>query len=532
MRALLSTVVTAFTLMTLLGFSANLNPAAAQDAASILNARCSVCHQRLADGGLHRISAQRKTPEGWDMTITRMIVVHGLKITPEQKHTVVKHLADTQGLAPSESKGWRYALERTPGATDSAPTEELGIMCGRCHTFARVALQRRAPDEWVKSGHFHIGQYPTAEYQFYGRDRPWFDLATGPVAEELGKMLPLETEAWTQWQQVPKRDLSGLWRITGHQPGTGAYEGQLNITSGGDDRYDVAMSLTYDTGAAFSAEGQAQVFANHEWRASLRTDNERYRQVASVSEDGKSLTGRWFVAGNDIVGGSLNGARIDAGHQVLSVLPGHLKAGSEATLTIAGIGLAGYAKLGDGIEVLETLSASPEEMVVKVKAAANAASGPRAVSVGDIGADGLLVVYDKVDSVKVEPETTYSRVGGGGGPIPAVPAQFEAVGYMNGADGKPGTEDDVRIGVMPAAWSVTDFSEAAAALKDAQYSGTIDQFGYFTPAVAGPNPDRKFGTNNVGDLAVIAVVDDGGSKVEGRGHLFATVQRYIDPPIR
>ena len=103
---------------------------------------------------------------------------------------------------------------------------------------------------------------------------------------------------------------------------------------------------------------------------------------------------------------------------------------------------------------------------------------------------------------------------------------------MNGADGEAGTEDDVRIGVMAATWSVTDFSEAAAALQDAQYSGTIDRFGYFTPAVAGPNPERKFGTNNVGDLAVVAVVDDDGTKHEGRAHLYchgAALHRSADP---
>ncbi|MEM7224752.1 MAG: quinohemoprotein amine dehydrogenase subunit alpha [Pseudomonadota bacterium] len=530
MRALLLSAVMAFALTATSGTI--VKPAAAQDAESLLNARCSACHARLAEGGLSRISDQRKTPEGWDMTVTRMIVVHGLKIAPEEKHAVVKHLADTLGLAPSESRGWRYALERTPGATDSAPNDDLATMCARCHTFARVALQRRTPEEWVKSGHFHIGQYPTTEYQFYGRDRPWFDLATGPVAEELAKMLPLDSDEWRNWQQVAKRDLSGVWRITGHQPGTGSYQGQLNVQSSGGDRYDVSMSLTYDNGASFSAEGQALVFTNHEWRASLSTNNERYRQVASVAEDGKTLSGRWFVANNDIVGGTMNGTRIDAGHQVLSVLPGHLKAGSEATLTIAGVGMTGEAALGDGIQVLQTLSASPEAVVVKVRAAADAATGARNVAVGEASGDGLLVVYDKVDTVRVEPDTTFSRVGGGGGPIPAVPAQFEAIGYMNGDDKEPGTEDDVRIGVLPAAWSVTDFSEAAAALKDAHYAGTIDQFGYFTPAVAGPNPERKFGTNNVGDLSVIAVVDDSGSKVEGRGHLFATVQRYIDPPIR
>ena len=39
-------------------------------------------------------------------------------------------------------------------------------------------------------------------------------------------------------------------------------------------------------------------------------------------------------------------------------------------------------------------------------------------------------------------------------------------------------------------------------------------------------------TNNVGNLSVTATIDDNGNKVEGKGQLFVTVQRFIDPPIR
>ena len=506
--------------------------ASAQTAESTLNARCSTCHERQADGGLKRISVQRKTPEGWDMTITRMMIVHGLKITPEEKHTLVKHLADTQGLAPSETAGYRYALERTPGVFDSAPDEDLGALCARCHTFARVALQRRDRDEWVKLGHFHLGQYPTTEYQALGRDRDWFELATGAGPDALAKLLPLETEAWTAWQAAGRRDFSGSWRLVGRQPGRGPYEGRMDVSGGEGDRYDVTLSLTYASGAGFQASGKATVYTGHEWRASLSTANQKFRQVLSLSDDGSSLSGRWFLTDNDVVGGSLEGRRADGPAEVLAVTPNYLRAGEEATVAVAGVGLDGDLDLGSGLDVVEVMTASAESVVARVKAAGDAAVGPRAVAVGAASADGLLTVYDKVDEVRVEPDTTYARVGGGGGPIAPVPAQFEAVGFMNGVDGEAGTDDDLRIGVLPARWSVDNYSDLAAALKDLDYSGAIDQSGLFSPAVAGPNPERKMGTNNVGDLAVIAVVDDAGRAVEGRGHLFVTVQRFIDPPIR
>ena len=52
--------------------------------------------------------------------------------------------------------------------------------------------------------------------------------------------------------------------------------------------------------------------------------------------------------------------------------------------------------------------------------------------------------------------------------------------------------------------------------------------GIFTPAVAGPNPERRFSTNNAGDLTVTGTA----LGLTGEGHLIVTVQRWNDPPIR
>ncbi len=114
--------------------------ALAQSGEQLLNERCVACHEQKADGGLARIADIRKTPEGWDMNIVRMMIVHGVEVNPEERAALVKHLADTRGLAPSETAGYRYILERTPDAIDNVPSEDLGAMCGRCHSFARVAL--------------------------------------------------------------------------------------------------------------------------------------------------------------------------------------------------------------------------------------------------------------------------------------------------------------------------------------------------------------------------------------------------------
>ena len=184
-------------------------PVHAQSAESLINSKCGVCHERQADGTVNRINAVRKTPEGWLMTILRMEQNHGLQMTAPERRTLVKHLADSQGLAPSESKGYRYVLERTPGVTDTGPSESLTQMCGRCHTFARAALQRRDEDEWLKLVHFHLGQYPTTEYQALGRDRDWWGTVSTETVKELAKLLPYSPDVWTAWKDKPKQSAAG-----------------------------------------------------------------------------------------------------------------------------------------------------------------------------------------------------------------------------------------------------------------------------------------------------------------------------------
>jgi quinohemoprotein amine dehydrogenase len=522
------TMFMAFGLISLAGGQAAL----AQEGQALVNARCGSCHSANADGSRVRISEARKTPEAWDMTLVRMMIVHGVKLTPADRRKLVKHFADTQGLAPSETKGYRYILEKTPGVTDTGPTEELTQMCGRCHSFARVALQRRDKADWLKLMHFHLGQYPTAEYQALGRDRDWWGIAQTKVVDALAKRQPFTTKAWTAWKGRKAPNLAGTWRVVGRQPGRGDYEGTLTVAARGNDTYSVTTVLNFVGGAKLERKGNAILYTGHEWRAGTRGSDGSARQVMSVAADGKSMQGRWFYRDNDVIGGNMTAVRTQgAGAQVLAVSPGYVKRGGSAKITISGTGLGTAVTLGQGVNA-RVLEKSADKIVVQVSASAKAPLGARMVKVGGAGLANGLVVYDKVAAVKIVPEQTIARVGGNRGPIPRVPAQFEAVAYMAGPDGKAGTKDDVRIGVMPATWAVENFDDTAKALKDKLFAGNITQRGLFNPAGAGPNPKRNMGTNNVGNLSVIGTVSDGGAKVSGKAHLFVTVQRFVDPPIR
>ncbi len=501
--------------------------ARAQSAQSLLNARCASCHEARGGGKLERIHDVRKTPEAWSMTLMRMTIVHGVELSGKDRRALVTYLSNTQGLAPSESSKYRYILEKTPGLTDTGPNDLLTQMCARCHSYARVALQRRDKADWLKLVNFHLGQYPTTEYQALGRDRDWWGIASTKIVEALAKDLPYNTKAWTAWKGRKSPNLAGVWRVVGHQSGKGDYEGTLTIAGRGSDAYSVVTRLNFAKGRIVR-RGGAVLYNAHEWRASTKGKDGRARQVMAVAEDGKSMSGRWYSRKSDVVGGTLLAVRIEgAKSQVLSVSPSYIKRGTSARITINGVRLALDFDLGEGL-LGRVVEKSANRIIVLVKAAADAAPGARDIKVGKAKLAGALTVYDKIASVKIVPAQTFARIGGNRGPIAPVPAQFEAVGYMAGADGKAGTKDDVRIGVMKAKWTVANFDDTAKAMKDKKFAGRITRSGLFRPAGAGPNPARRMSTNNVGNLKIIGTI----AGVKGEAHLFVTVQRYVDPPIR
>lgn len=514
----------------LIAAAASAGPALAEDAAeaeALLNAKCASCHERQPGGGLSRIAEQRKTPEGWLMTLTRMRLWHGVQLSDGERQTLLRHLADRQGLAPEESAPFRYVLERRRGQVEAPDDADLATFCARCHSYARVGLQRRDAKDWRKLVHMHLGQWPTIEYQAMSRDRRWWEQAREEIPKRLGEKWPWRTDAWAAWSKRSPADLAGSWRIAGHQPGKGAYAGRMQVERAADG-YRVTYALSYSGGDTVAAQGGAVVYTGYEWRGTLSTPAGAVRQVLAASADGKRMAGRWFMAEEDAIGADMVAVREGAG-AVLAVEPPYLKPGQTARLTVVGTGMTGKLDLGPGVEVVRTVAETSEERVVEVRVAADAAAGPCSVTVGK--ASVPLMIYDRVDSVRVEPPLDVARVGGAGGPVAALPSQFQAVGYMNGPDGKPGTADDMRIGVMPAAWSLSNFDHEAEKMQDARFGGALDARGLFRPAEAGMNPERGPLLNNFANLKVTATVTDGAAPVEGTAHLFVAPQRWNDPPI-
>lgn len=512
------------------GIAAGASGAVAADPEAIIKERCQACHLPTAEGGWNRISAIRKSPEGWEMTLFRMNHVHKAGLSEDEARALVQYLADTQGLAPAESAGYRYILERRPNVQEAEGDAQVVETCARCHSFARVALQRRDPAEWTKLANFHMGQFPTAEYQLFARDRDWWKIISEDMPPKLGERFPFKTAAWDAWAKAAKVEPVGTWRLYGTRPGAGAWGGTMTVAKADGGGYAVKYALTGADGKQLSADGSAVVYTGYEWRAALTLDGVPMRAVMALSEDGASLTGRLFEAARDERGSAVVAVKSDGAARPLGVSTSAVKAGGTTRVTLWGENVKGLPDFGPGVTV-KVVEQAADHSVLDLTAAAKAAPGPRDMTLGKAVLPAAITVYDRIDSLRVEPALAVGRVGGDGGSTEILSAQFEAVGYLAGPDGKPGTEDDQRIGAFPATWTTAPNDAAAEAMEDVKFAGEMRPDGLFMPAVAGPNAKRTFGTNNVGDLKVTATVKDGKRTLTGDGRLVVTVQRWNDPPI-
>ena len=83
-RALAVSLATLFTLSTIISSYVF----AQMDGAALLEERCSVCHPSA------RPKSKQKTPEQWEMTVTRMMG-KGAKLSAEEKQIFIDHLSET-----------------------------------------------------------------------------------------------------------------------------------------------------------------------------------------------------------------------------------------------------------------------------------------------------------------------------------------------------------------------------------------------------------------------------------------------------
>ncbi len=100
-----------------------------------------------------------------------------------------------------------------------------------------------------------------------------------------------------------------------------------------------------------------------------------------------------------------------------------------------------------------------------------------------------LVVYDKVDGVRVLPRAGLARVGGA--VFPKGYQQFEAMAFNNGPDGKPNTSDDWHLGAGRRDVECRGVHGDVRRRRPEVRRRDRRETGLFTPNVDGPNPDTQ-----------------------------------------
>lgn len=524
----------------------------------LVRAKCGSCHRSDDKRRMSRISYRRATPENWERTIKRMVTLNKVNLEPADARAILKYLADRQGLAPEEARPIQFDAERRLIEYTYAADKDASDNCSSCHTAARVLGERRTKEEWGLLLSMHRGYYPLVDTQPMNGGQGWRRTRTAQtepqadgrppdnrhpmekVLEHLEKTLPLTTSAWSAWSAAMQPpSLAGRWAIAGSSPGIGAVYGQMTIAvdAGAPDSFTTETRYTVArTGETMTRTGKGLVYTGFQWRgrgAASGAAADPWREVMIVERDWKTMSGRWFTGAYDETGVDVTLTRLSGEPVIFGASAPALKtAAASPALKIFGANLPAGVKvedirLGQGVRVTRIVSARPEEIAIDVEVAGDAPIGARDLSIGGTVKPSALVVYDKIDNVKVLPQAGMARVGGA--VFPKQLQQFEAVGINNGPDGKPDTADDLNLGFVRVKWSLEEYT-ATFGDDDLAYVGALDQNGLFTPNVDGPNPKRTGSRNNIGDVWVVAELNDPAAAarpIRARAHLLVTVPLYM-----
>ena len=500
---------------------------------------CGACHAPDSTGRMTRISFQRKTPEGWETSIRRMVTLNNAVLDTASARAVLKYLANNQGIAPEELRPGRFEVERR--MIDYRYTAHTGTenTCRACHSMGRVITQRRTREEWQLVVAMHRGYYPGVDNQGFrrgGPPAPGGD-ATHPMDAAIGHLattFPLSTAEWSAWSATmrPPR-LEGSWVISGHQPGRGPFFGTLTIARGNaEDEFTTTARYSFATGETATRSGRATVFTGHQWRgrSTEAGSQDQWREVIHVEPNWLSMTGRWYTGAYDEIGMDLTMRRAGNDVAIAGVFPRSLRRGTAQEVRVYGSNLPADAAtsmidFGPGVRVERVVSAAPGMLTLSLRADSTARTGARDLFLSGSPMRSALVVYDSISRIKITPLAGMARVGGV--VFPKQLQQFDANAFNDGPDRRPDTPDDLDLGPVPVTWSLEEYGVTYDD-DDIKFVGRLDARGLFTPAEDGPNPRRSGERNNVGDVWIVATYNRPGARpLRARAHLLVTVPLYM-----
>lgn len=503
---------------------------------------CVGCHPADATGLMTRISYQRKSPEGWELTLKRMLRHHHLQTTPSEAKEILAYLANDFGLTRAEARRGLFESERRVHWSESNTDQELKESCAGCHSLGRVYSQQRDGTEWKLLKAMHLAFFPLARSQafrgsparsnnsnvnieamseaerqeFFARMRG--DGETGPdradrVLDALAKSQALITPEWSAWQ-VERREvpLAGTWSVLGHETGRGDFTGRVAIERTEENGYSTTWTLNFADGAVVQRKGRSVLYAGYSWRGRSAVEGadaaDAAKEVLLLDADWQRFEGRIFHGAFGEIGADITLVRDTGAARLLGTKQGCIEVPcAEARLDLfgqnfpEGLTPADF-HAGRGVTIKSVERRSPEWVTLVVCTEPQADLGPRRLSFRMDPGPRCLTLYDTVDYIRVEPGQGFSRVGGVAHPKQF--ERFEARAMHRGPDKKPWTADDVPLFTLAARWRLEELP-AHEYDDDVKYVGVLDgTSGAFTPNIDGPNRERRNFANNIGDVYVRA----------------------------
>jgi quinohemoprotein amine dehydrogenase alpha subunit len=507
---------------------------------SIVSQRCSACHKPDPQGRLEVIEETRKTPEEWRIVVNRMIRLNSAPLSDGDFEPVIKELSRHLSLTPAEMAKVAYINSDENSQYREIPQGELEervfAACVRCHTYGKIASHRMTQAQWSENRNLHLGYYPTTVPQM--REMDWAK-ESEELIEPLAKRFPFDTPEWREWMQNRQEaDLSGRWQLAGYQPGLGYYEGEYAFKpdpAGRRDEYLVEKTVRYQNGTQLKMAGTAILYGTFHLRYALAPTplTGRIEGVFDLDPAEQSFSGKWWTVVQDTNAyGNEKFLRSDAAAAIFAAFPqAFQKAAGEQTLTLIGVNLPAGLKAADiqfsdpAVQVKD-LQSTASQIVCQLEVGAGAGVGTVSVRAGELAYPDSLIVFDKIDGIKVYPSLGRARVSCGAA-YPPHGVQFVARGVNFGPDGTAGTADDLILEPVAAEW-VLEEEKTRENDDDLKYLQTSVINGLYTPVTTyGPIEERVQRREGIGLIAISASVDIDGRELKDRALLGVTVPDFI-----
>lgn len=509
---------------------------------TVVRQKCSACHKLDQQGRVDVIEETRKTPEEWINVVDRMIRLNGAVVGDAEFHPAIKELSRYLCLTPKEMAAVAYINSDENSQYREVPANDqekrIYQACVRCHTYGKIASHRMTAVQWADIRNLHLGYYPTVIPQMREMNR---QTESKELMEIMARLFPMESSDWQEWMKGRKNpDLSGKWVVAGYQPGLGVYEGTYTISADparGEDEYALEKEVRYEKGGiSLKMTGTGTLYGTYHLRTAMSSPvTRRMEGVFDLDPETSVFGGKWWNVVQDSNSyGNERFAKVGDSPKVLALFPQSLKKvpTAQQTVTLVGANLPQGLKEADlqfsdaNVKVRKIEKNDGSKLVFKVEVGKDAAMGPSALKVKGGSSGESVIIYDKVDAIRIFPAIGRARVSSG----PAYPAQgvqFVARAVSNGKDGQPGTEDDLILEPVEAKWSLEEESTREND-DDLKYLATSVASGLYTPVTTyGPIESRVQRREGTGLIAICASMTEGGRELKDRAQLVVTVPDFI-----